>query len=128
MFEFGLVCFLFLEAVRAGDGENRPGSGEPYEKIPVRGCGDPEKWLMDFEFKIGVLGGRFVDLYASKLMGNLTRRVFDDDHMLIVGINACENWYNGILCAFESRLSDERFPQLLAYASNLESRELPTGD
>ena len=85
---------------------------------------------MDFEFKIlvGVLGGRLVDIYASKLVGNLTRRAFDDDHMLIVGINVCENWYDGILCAFESRLSDEIFPSPLAYASNLESRELPTGD
>ena len=84
---------------------------------------------MDFEFRIGVLGGRFVDIYASELVGELTRRAFDDDHMLIVGINVCENWYNGNLGAFESRLSDERFPTTaLAYASNLESRELPTGD
>jgi hypothetical protein len=103
-------------------------SGEPYEKVPVNGCGDPEKWLIDFELRIGVLGGRFVDIYASKLTGNLMRRAFDDDHMFIVGINACENWYNDNLCAFGSRLSDERFPPPLAYASNLESRELPTGD
>ena len=106
-----LVCFLFRVAVKAGDEENCPGSGEPYEKMPVGGCGDPEKWLMYFEFRIGVLGARFVDICASKLVGNLTRRAFNGDHMLIVGINACENWYNGNLCAFRSRLSDERFPQ-----------------
>ena len=39
---------------------------------------------MDFEFRIGVLGGRFVVIYASKLVANLTRHAFDDDHMLIV--------------------------------------------
>jgi hypothetical protein len=86
-------------------------------KVPVSRCGDPEKWLRDFEFRIGVLGGKFVNIYASKLVGNLTRREFDDDHMFIVGINACENWYNNNLCVFGSRLSDERFPSPLAYAS-----------
>jgi hypothetical protein len=108
---------------------NAATKADAVEKMPVSGCGVPKKWLMDFEFRIGVLGGRFVDIYASELVGELTRRAFDDDHMLVVGINVCENWYNGNLGAFESRLSDERFPTTaLAYASNLESRELPTGD
>jgi hypothetical protein len=47
------------------------GVGNHMEKVPVSRCGDPEKWLMDFEYRIGGLGGRFVDIYASKLVGNL---------------------------------------------------------